>query len=431
MALSLRTTMHVANAVRIILLLAVAAVGYWGINTQVNLHRELAAKSSAMSALGNAAQITTGVGSDSVALESDRMARRANWILIVLTLLSASALFLLGMLFVRRVSDPLWNTILLAEKVAAGDLTIEFQKLGKDEAGQMMAALNQMVSNLGAIVREVRGSSEEVAKAAAELATGNAHLAARTEHQASTLEQTAAAVEQFATTIGQNANSAHKAKQVAESTAALAVKSGSVVGQVVDTMKHINGSATRIADIVSVIDSLAFQTNLLALNAAVEAARAGENGRGFAVVAQEVRHLAQRSATAAREIKGLIEESVQTVEAGNRLVDEAGRNMQNTVAGIQSVATIVNEIAQASQEQSVGVRELSQAVMQLDDVAQQNASVVGEASAATDSLASQAQHLVTLVSKFKLDLADSASASALRVSYPMGANTVKTLASAD
>jgi len=269
-------------------------------------------------------------------------------------------------------------------------------------AGSVLASLTAMQSSLARIVGEVRSSSESIATGSAQIATGNADLSQRTEEQASALQQTAATMDQLGTTVRNNADSAKQANQLAAGASQVATKGGDVVSRVVDTMKGINDSSKRIADIIGVIDGIAFQTNILALNAAVEAARAGEQGRGFAVVASEVRNLAQRSAAAAKEIKSLITSSVEQVEQGTSLVDEAGRTMEEIVGAIRRVSDIVAEISAASVEQSSGVSQVGQAVSQMDQVTQQNAALVEESAAAAESLRQQAQRLVGAVSVFKL-----------------------------
>ena len=289
----------------------------------------------------------------------------------------------------------------LARSVAAGDLSVHIELKAGDTAS-LMAQLKAMQDSLAKVVSSVRRNSESVAIASAEISQGNNDLSQRTEQQAAALEETAASMEQLSSTVKQNADNARQANQLALSASAVAVKGGDVVGQVVTTMKDINDSSKKISDIISVIDGIAFQTNILALNAAVEAARAGEQGRGFAVVASEVRSLAGRSAEAAKEIKSLISASVERVEQGTALVDQAGVTMTEVVGSIKRVTDIMGEISAASTEQSLGVAQVGEAVSQMDQVTQQNAALVEESAAAAESLKQQAQQLVQAVAVFKL-----------------------------
>ncbi|MGI9132366.1 MAG: methyl-accepting chemotaxis protein, partial [Rhodoferax sp.] len=290
----------------------------------------------------------------------------------------------------------------LAQSVATGDLSTHID-LAKGDQHSMMAQLLHMQQSLTAIVSRVRQGAEGVATASAEIAQGNHDLSARTESQASALEQTAASMEELGSTVRQNADNARQANQLAMSASTVAVKGGSVVSQVVNTMKGINESSHRISAIISVIDGIAFQTNILALNAAVEAARAGEQGRGFAVVATEVRSLAGRSAEAAKEIKGLISASVERVEHGTALVDQAGATMTEVVNSIKRVTDIMAEITAASNEQALGVEQVGEAVSQMDQATQQNAALVEQMAAAASGLKALAEELVQTVSVFKLE----------------------------
>ena len=309
---------------------------------------------------------------------------------------------LFSIFLIRNLSQSLARAIEVAHAVAQGDLSQSIQVQGKDEVASLMQALAAMGQSLVTVVSSVRQGSEGVATASAEIAQGNNDLSARTEQQASALEQTAASMEELSSTVKQNADSARQANQLAASASTVAVKGGEVVSQVVDTMKGINESSRKIADIISVIDGIAFQTNILALNAAVEAARAGEQGRGFAVVASEVRSLAGRSAEAAKEIKNLIGASVERVEHGTALVDQAGATMTEVVSSIKRVTDIMGEISAASNEQAMGVAQVGEAVTQMDQATQQNAALVEEMAAAASSLKSQAQELVQTVAVFKL-----------------------------
>ena len=309
---------------------------------------------------------------------------------------------LMALWIIRSISRPIRQAVAVTRAVAAGDLNVQFQADGKNETAQLLLALKDMQTSLVKVVSNVRQGAEGVATASFEIAQGNQDLSARTEQQASALEQTAASMEQLSATVKQNADSAKQANQLAMSASTVAVKGGEVVAQVVDTMKGINDASKKIADIISVIDGIAFQTNILALNAAVEAARAGEQGRGFAVVASEVRSLAGRSAEAAKEIKSLISASVERVEQGTALVDQAGTTMTEVVSSIRRVTDLMGEISAASSEQSQGVSQVGEAVTQMDQVTQQNAALVEQMAAAAGSLKSQAQELVQVVAVFKL-----------------------------
>ncbi len=308
----------------------------------------------------------------------------------------------LGYWITRSITSPIQKSLELAESIAKGNLSMHVDVEGNDETAKLLRSLKDMQANLGRVVGGVRENAEGVATASAEIAQGNSELSQRTEQQAAALEQTAASMEQLGSTVRQNADNARQANQLAQSASIVAVKGGEVVSQVVDTMKGINDSSKRISDIISVIDGIAFQTNILALNAAVEAARAGEQGRGFAVVASEVRSLAQRSAEAAKEIKGLIGASVERVEQGTMLVDKAGTTMSEIVGSIKRVTDIMGEISAASSEQSTGVGQVSEAVSQMDQATQQNAALVEESAAAAESLSAQAQTLVQSVALFTL-----------------------------
>ncbi|MDE8757320.1 methyl-accepting chemotaxis protein [Pectobacterium polaris] len=329
-------------------------------------------------------------------------ASRGDLILAITGVLSAIIGVLIAWVLTRSIVQPLAHAVRATQAVAAGDLTHNVQPEGRDEAAQLLHALQDMTVRLRAIVGEVRQGSESIAGASSQLAAGNIDLSSRTEEQASALQETAASIEQLSSTVRQNADNARQANQLAQSTTQQAQSGGQLVTEVVETMGAIDSSSKKIVDIIGVIDSIAFQTNILALNAAVEAARAGEQGRGFAVVASEVRSLAQRSASAAKEIKELIDRSVQTVEAGNRLVVQAGASIQDIVNGVRKVSDLVGEISSASNEQTMGIEQVNVAVNQMEVTTQQNASLVNEASSATQSLQQQAAQLAETVSQFRL-----------------------------
>ena len=299
------------------------------------------------------------------------------------------------------ITVPMRRAVEVTESVAEGELDHQIEIRRMDETGQLLHALQRMTHSLSGIVSEVRNGSDAIATATSQIATGNLDLSSRTEEQASALEQTSAAMQELATTVQQNFASGKRAADLAESASQVAVRGGNVVGEVVHTMEAINSSSRKIADIIGIIDGIAFQTNILALNAAVEAARAGEQGRGFAVVAGEVRALAGRSAAAAKEIKQLIADSVENVDTGCELVEKAGSTMDEIVVSVRRVADIMNEISEASQDQSYGIEQIKQAMMQMDTVTQQNAALVEEAAAAAQSLDAQARNLVHAVSVFK------------------------------
>jgi methyl-accepting chemotaxis protein-1 (serine sensor receptor) len=308
----------------------------------------------------------------------------------------------LGALLVRGIVRPLEEAVQVAAAVAGGDLTRRIEVRSRDETGRLMQALKDMNDALARIVSQVRGGTDGIATASGQIAAGNLDLSARTERQAGSLEETAASIEELTSTVRQNAENARQANALALSASEVAQEGGAVVARVVRTMGAINQSSARIADIIGVIDSIAFQTNILALNAAVEAARAGEQGRGFAVVASEVRGLAQRSAAAAREIKALIDDSVQEVRHGSELVDQAGSTMATIVQGVARVTAIMGEITTASLEQAAGIEQVNLAVGQMDQVTQQNAALVEQASAAAQALREEADALARTVGAFRL-----------------------------
>lgn len=319
----------------------------------------------------------------------------------------------------QSIVAPLMDATRVARAISGGDLATNFATNHRGDMGQLLRSLQQMNANLRAIIGDVRSNVESINIATREIASGNMDLSSRTEAQASSLEETASSMEEFSSTVKQNADNALQASTLAESASEVALKGGEVVKRVTSTMSEISESANKIVDIISLIDGIAFQTNILALNAAVEAARAGEQGRGFAVVATEVRNLAQRSAGAAKEIKDLIGVSVEKVEIGAKLVNEAGRTMEDIVSSVSRVTTIINDISQASQEQSAGIGQVNTAITQMDEVTQQNAALVEEAAAAAASLETQAGELAQAVSVFKLSRNGSVAAAVASRKPPM------------
>ena len=328
--------------------------------------------------------------------------RRALWIAAAVVAAAVIAGTLLGWRITRSVKRPIDGAIRVAERIAEGDLSSQVEVGSHDEIGRLLLAIAAMQERLRTLVGQIRESSDSIHVASAEVSTGNLDLSQRTERAASSLQQTASSMEDLTSTVRHSASAAEKANQLAHRASAVASRGGEVVTQMVRTMREIDDSSRRISDIIGVIDGIAFQTNILALNAGVEAARAGDQGRGFAVVAGEVRTLAQRSAVAAKEIKALIDASVDKVGAGSRLVKAAGETMSEIVASVEEVATIVSEITTAASAQSSGISQVTSAVTQLDQVTQQNAALVEEASAAAESLREQAQSLTNVVSAFRL-----------------------------
>jgi methyl-accepting chemotaxis protein len=339
---------------------------------------------------------------DAIGKEIDGISSTSRSLLTVLAVLAVAFGAVCAYLLTKGITIPLARAVDAARRVASGDLTGEIRVHGGDETGQLLDALKDMNQSLRNIVSEVRSGTDSISIASTEIAAGNQDLSARTEQQAASLEETASSMEELTSTVKQNADNARQANQLAGAAASVARKGGDVVAEVVGTMESIDASSRKIVDIITVIDSIAFQTNILALNAAVEAARAGEQGRGFAVVASEVRNLAQRSAAAAKEIKELIGDSVDKVNAGTRLVSDAGNTMQDIVSSVQRVSDIISEITAASAEQSSGIDEVYKAVGQMDQVTQQNAALVEEAAAAAEAMQNQASSLAQVVSVFKV-----------------------------
>jgi methyl-accepting chemotaxis protein len=349
-------------------------------------------------------QATQKIAADSAQVSAQAAidAHHATEISIALMLAVLALAMIGGVMFSRTVSRPLGHALSCARAVATGNLSMDFDSSGKDEIAQLLAALKDMQSSLSQVVAKVRENAEGVATASAEIASGNLNLSSRTEEQAASLEETAASMEELTGTVRQNAENARQASTLADAASHTASRGGVMMGQVVETMHGIADSSSKVAEIIAVIDAIAFQTNILALNAAVEAARAGEEGRGFAVVAAEVRTLAQRSASAAKEIKALIAQSTDRVNAGSVLVGNAGQIIAEIVGSVQRVTDIVGAISSASQEQSTGIEQVNTAVTQMDEVTQQNAALVEEASAAAHALAEQANSLRDAVPVFTL-----------------------------
>jgi methyl-accepting chemotaxis protein len=337
-------------------------------------------------------------------------ARAVLWGFAALAVVIATVL---GMLVTRSIVAPLQRVVDGANALAQGDLTAKITVVRQDEVGVLAHALNQAISQLAAIVGGVKQASLSISSATQQLAAGNTDLSQRTEEQAASLEETASSMEELTATVRNNADNAQQATTLATTASDIAQRGGEVVGRVVETMQEISDSSAKVGDIINVIEGIAFQTNILALNAAVEAARAGEQGRGFAVVAGEVRTLAQRSATAAKEIKDLIGESVSRVKTGSKLVEEAGSTINDVVLSVRRVTDIMGEISSASQEQRSGIEQVNLAISQMDQVTQQNAALVEEASAAAQSMTQQAQVLNESVAVFRVDtLGDTGSARA-------------------
>jgi methyl-accepting chemotaxis protein len=338
-----------------------------------------------------------------MAAEVEAQGRNGQVAQALLWLVATAAAAACTVLITRSITRPLQRAIGVAQAVAQGRLHNRDEACSRDETGQLLAALNQMNRDLYRVVGAVRESSAAIASASGQIASGNLDLSARTEQQAGALEETASSMEELTSTVKQNADNARQANQLAGAASDVALKGGTVVAQVVQTMNAINVSARQITDIIGVIDGIAFQTNILALNAAVEAARAGEQGRGFAVVATEVRNLAHRSASAAKEIKALIDVSVREVDSGTELVGKAGATMEEIVASVERVTAIMREISLASQEQEAGIEQINAAIGQMDAVTQQNAALVEEASAASEAMREQAAGMEEVVSVFRLE----------------------------
>ncbi|WBX89445.1 methyl-accepting chemotaxis protein [Achromobacter mucicolens] len=339
---------------------------------------------------------------DARAAEIEASYGNANLWMIVIGSIAVVCGLLMSVLLTRSITRPLSDAVRVARSVAANDLTSTIVVRSRDEIGQLMMALESMNANLAATVARIRTGVDSIASASGEIAAGNTDLSSRTEQQAASLEETAASMEQLSSTVKQNADSAKQANQLAAAASETASRGGATVSEVVSTMNAISASSVKISDIVSVIDGIAFQTNILALNAAVEAARAGEQGKGFAVVAAEVRTLAQRSAQAAKEIKVLIEDTVQKIGQGSGSAERAGATMQEIVSSVQRVTDIMGEIAAASAEQADGIEQVNRAVSQMDEVTQQNAALVEEAAAAAGSMQDQSADLTRAVSAFRL-----------------------------
>ena len=340
------------------------------------------------------------------------------WVDVLGVLGGLSAVFLSAFFLLRAISNPLKFLLEQFAAIGNGDLSNQIKPKSHDEMGQLLSGLENMRQSLVQTVTVVRQGSASIAVSSAEIASGNMDLSSRTENQAASLEETASSMEELTSTVQQNADNARQANTLALKASDVASKGGQVVGDVVHTMSSIKESSRKIVDIIGVIDGIAFQTNILALNAAVEAARAGEQGRGFAVVATEVRNLAQRSASAAKEIKELINDSVEKVDVGSRLVDDAGKTMDDIVVSIKGVADIMAEITAASAEQSDGISQVNLAITNMDEATQQNAALVEQAAAAAGSMEEQANNLNQAVSIFKVDASDSgirSSAPELRV----------------
>jgi methyl-accepting chemotaxis protein len=345
---------------------------------------------------------------DELAAEASGTYTTALRIIAIVAVVAMLLAIVAALLITRSVVRPLSRAVEVARTVAAGDLTSHIEVQGNDEAAQMMLALKDMNASLAKLVSEVRTGSDEIATAANEIASGNLELSSRTEQQAGSLEETASSMEEMTSTVRQNAENALQANQLAASASDVARRGGDVVARVVETMGDIDVASRKIVEIIAVIDGIAFQTNILALNAAVEAARAGEQGRGFAVVASEVRNLAQRSASAAREIKQLIDDSVGKVSQGTQLVGQAGATMSEVVDSVQRVTDIMAEISSASREQEGGITQINHAVTEMDAVTQQNAALVEEAAGAAGSLQEQAVRLAQMVAVFKVEMGSAA-----------------------
>jgi methyl-accepting chemotaxis protein len=341
----------------------------------------------------------------------------ARMVAIALNVIGGALGAAVAFFLIRGIGNAIGQALRLAQSVADGDLTQTIHVDSNDEIGQLLATLQKMNASLAGIVTQVRTGSDAIGAASQQIATGNMDLSSRTEQQASSLEETAASMEELTSTVKHNADNARQANLLAKAASSVAERGGAVVEQVVGTMQDIHAASGKIADIIGVIDGIAFQTNILALNAAVEAARAGEQGRGFAVVASEVRSLAQRSAAAAKEIKTLIGDSVEKVDTGAKLVDQAGSTMDEVVASVKRVTDLISEIAAASEEQRSGIEQVSQAVGHMDEVTQQNAALVEEAAAASEAMQEQALRLSQTVAVFQLD-ASHAPAPAVKAPQP-------------